>query len=133
MDKKHQERNFLLPRVSNVDANGIEISYVQENCRMNSSYCETEDPSDVEMTNVASAIINHIASNTEAKVYLLHFNGDTNNPIFEKISESVSVISVVPESFDTFVKDDIEGFDPHPGPYWHYAVSRRILEALQSN
>jgi hypothetical protein len=130
MNKKHQERSFLLPRVSNADANGIEISYVQENCRMNDSYCAGADPSNAEMTNVAAAIVNHIASNTEAKVYLLHFNGDTNNPVFEQLSENITLISVVPESFDTFVKDDIEGFDPHPGPYWHHAVSRRILQVL---
>jgi hypothetical protein len=133
MDKKHQERNFRLPRVLNATANGIEIAYVQEDCRKNNSYCEGEDPSDADMTNVAAAIINHIASSTDAKVYLLHFNGDTKNPVLEKVADNVTLISVVPESFDTFVKDDIEGFDPHPGPYWHHAVSRRILQVLPTS
>jgi hypothetical protein len=130
MDKKNQGRNFSLPRVSGLDEGNIEISYVDQNCELNKVYCEGEDPSSSEKTRVTAALINYIANNTAAKVYLLHFNGNPENPALEMVAANTTLISVLPGDFDSFVKDDIEGFDPHPGPYWHHAVSRRILQAL---
>jgi hypothetical protein len=129
MDKKSQDRSFILPRVAKVENGEIEISYIQERCSLNNSYCEGNDPARHEMTEVSAALINYIASNTDASVYVMHFNGSPNNPMLE-LTQGVTHISVLPEDFDSFVKDDIEGFDPHPGPYWHYAISRRLLEVL---
>ena len=81
------------------------------------------------MTETTAALINYIAENTQAEVYLLHVAGDADNPVFAMI-RNVNLISALPSEFDYFIRDDIEGFDPHPGPYWHYAISRRLLEVL---
>jgi hypothetical protein len=129
MDRKSQDRNYLLPKVSSVADNEIEISYVQENCSLNNGYCETDDPSGAELATVTAGLINYISDNTEARVYVLHFNGSVDNPALAAL-KNVTLVSVLPEDFDSFVKDDIEGFDPHPGPYWHHAVSTKLQEVL---
>ena len=122
-------RNFVWPKVSIADDGRIEISYVQENCLHNNSYCEDDDPSSIEMTKATVALINYIASNTQAKVYLLHLAGNADNPVFA-LTRNTTHVSALPSDFDYFIRDDIEGFDPHPGPYWHYAISRKLLQVL---
>jgi hypothetical protein len=124
-----QGRNGFLPRVSIGEGDKIELSYVQESCLHNNSYCENDDPSSIEMTNVTAALINYIADNTQARVYLLHFTGDPNNPVFA-LTKKTTLVSALAKDFDYFISDDIEGFDPHPGPYWHYAISRKLLQVL---
>ena len=123
------DRNFIWPKVSIADGDKIEISYIQENCLHNNSYCEDDDPSSIEMTNVTAALINYIASNTQAEVYLLHLAGDADNPVLA-LTRNITLVSALPSDFDYFIRDDIEGFDPHPGPYWHYAISRKLLQVL---
>ncbi len=123
------DRNFIWPKVSIADGDGIEISYIQENCLHNDSYCDNDDPARIEMTNTTAALINYIADNTQAKVYLLHLAGDADNPVFA-LTRNTTFVSALPTDFDHFIRDDIEGFDPHPGPYWHYAISRKLLQVL---
>jgi hypothetical protein len=123
------DRNFVWPKVSITDGDKIEISYIQENCLHNNSYCEDDDPGSIEMTNTTAALINYIASNTQAKVYLLHLAGNADNPVFA-LTRNTTHVSALPSDFDYFIRDDIEGFDPHPGPYWHYAISRKLLQVL---
>jgi hypothetical protein len=81
------------------------------------------------MTNATAALINYIADNTRASVYLLHIDGDADNPVFA-LTRKTTLVSVLASDFDYFIHDDIEGFDPHPGPYWHYAISRKLLQVL---
>jgi hypothetical protein len=122
--------SIMLPKAA-FDAQGaIRISYVQQRCDENSGYCDHNDPTKDEMMRITAALINQIAQNSEATVYLLHFEGMNNNPIFGLLDDRVHRISALGEDFDYFVRDDIAGFDPHPGPYWHYAISRKLLEAL---
>lgn len=121
---------YYLPRASLIDGSKISISYIQENCLHNDSYCEGSDPSRIEMTKVTAALINYIADNTLAKVYLLHFLGDADNTVLELTRDNITLISALPSDFDYFIQDDVEGFDPHPGPYWHYAISRKLLQVL---
>jgi hypothetical protein len=128
-DPDAQGRNFVWPKVSISDGERIEISYVQENCLHNNSYCDGDDPSSIEMTNATGVLINYISSNTQAKVYLLHLAGDAENPVFA-LTKNTTLVSALPSDFDYFIRDDIEGFDPHPGPYWHYAISRKLLQVL---
>jgi hypothetical protein len=63
-------------------------------------------------------------------VYLLHYDGSKQNSIFGFLSGSVHRISALKEDFDYSIRDDIMGFDNHPGPYWHYAISRKLIETL---
>jgi hypothetical protein len=124
-----QDRNFSMPKVSVTNDGKIDISYIQQDCVQNKSYCDSEDPSSAEMTRTTAALINHIANNTRARVYLLHLDGDPDNPLFE-LTEKVTLISALAKDFDYFLRDEIEEFDTHPGPYWHYAISRKLLQVL---
>src|SRR5262249_6598211 len=101
-----------------------------EDCALNQSYCAQPDPPHSEMTKVSAALINGIAIATKAPVYLLHFDGNADNPIFDLLNPRVFHISALDRDFDHFVRDNIAGFDLHPGPYWHYAISRKLLQSL---
>lgn len=124
---------LLLPKALLSKKGEIKISYVNRSCTENNGYCEKSDPSRSEMTSLTAALINHIANNTGADVNLLHFEGSHANPVFDLLNKKVSRISVLPRDFDSFIRDDIEGFDTHPGPYWHYAISQKLLETLSRN
>ena len=82
------------------------------------------------MTDVTAALVNQIAARSPARVYLLHFAGSPDNPVRRKLSPKVEVIAAVRSEFDSVVQDDIIGFDGHPGPFWHYFISRRILDGI---
>jgi hypothetical protein len=82
------------------------------------------------MSRITAALINGIAETSSAPVYLLHFDGSKKNPIFGRLSDTVRRISALEEDFGYVSRDDVLGFDPHPGPYWHYAISRKLIEAL---
>jgi hypothetical protein len=94
-------------------------------------YCRRPDPSHQEMTDVTAALVNQIAARSPARVYLLHFAGAPDNPVRRKLSPNVEVIAAVRSEFDSVVQDDIIGFDGHPGPFWHYAISRKLLAGIE--
>jgi len=121
---------FLLPKASIQADKSIHVTYVQQVCAENRSYCDQKDPPQREMTAVTAALINSMARGTSAKVYLLHLSGDRSNPLFSLLDDRITRISALKEDFDYLVHDNIEGFDPHPGPYWHYAISRKLLGAI---
>jgi hypothetical protein len=118
------------PRARLSSSGNIDIDYVQENCLFNNGYCEQASLSDTEKSRTTAALINSIARSTPAKVYLLYFKGKKDNPLMKSVDERVEIISALPSDFDYFIQDDIVGFDTHPGPYWHYAISRRLIERL---
>jgi hypothetical protein len=82
------------------------------------------------MTDVTAALVNQIADRSPAKVYLLHFAGSPDNPVRRMVGPKVQVIGALRSEFDSVVQDDIMGFDGHPGPFWHYAISRRLLDSI---
>jgi hypothetical protein len=125
-------KNRVLPGAKLDGLGNIQITYVQENCLKNQGYCDQKDPDRQQMQNVTAALINHIVENTEAEVYLLHLYGrqKTAKRLLELVDDSVTLISALGRDFEHFVWDDIEGFDRHPGPYWHYAISRKLIESL---
>lgn len=128
--KLMRNKNLFLPKAWLSKKGEIEVSYVNRSCAENNGYCEQSDPSRSEMTGVSAKLINHFSANTPAKVCLLHLQGNFANPVFELLSNKVNRISALPRDFDHFIHDDIEGFDPHPGPYWHYAIYQKLLGAL---
>lgn len=125
-------RNRLLPGASVDNRGNVQVNYIQENCLENDGYCDQKDPHPMDMKLVTAALINHIATSTEARVYLLHLYGRTRpmGKLLELVDDSVTLISALGGDFEHFVWDDIEGFDPHPGPYWHYSISRKLIESL---
>jgi hypothetical protein len=131
--KQVTQSEMVLPKAS-LDNNGkIAITYVQQRCDENYGYCDQTDPPKIEMARTTAALINTIAKTTTASVYLLHYgNEDRENPLFGFLDKSVHIISALKGDFDFFVRDDIAGFDNHPGPYWHYAIASKLLQALRS-
>lgn len=113
------------------DDGAIRMSLVSEDCGNNGGYCERPDPAPEYMGRVSAALIDGIAAMTPAKVYLLYLSGSADNPVLKQINPRIEIISVLPADFDYFINDDVEGFDPHPGPYWHYAVASRLIARLR--
>ena len=122
--------SFMLPKAALNGQGAINISYIQQRCDENGGYCDQSDPPRDEMSRISAALINGIAESSSAPVYLLHFSGSKKNPVFGLLSGSVRRISALKEDFDYFVRDHIVGFDHHPGPYWHYAISRKLIETF---
>ena len=125
------EERVMRPSPVLDDRGAIHITYVQQRCDENDGYCNQADPSNDEITHLMAALINEIAEKSGAPVYLLHYEGSKENPIFGFLSSSVRRISALNEDFDYSIRDDIMGFDKHPGPFWHYAISRKLIEALK--
>jgi hypothetical protein len=122
--------SVMLPSAA-LDAQGAaHISYIQQRCDENGGYCTKSDPTQDEMTRVTATLINQISEISDAPLYLLHFEGTKHNPIFALLSDSVRKISALPEDFDYLMTDDIMGFDDHPGPWWHYAISRKLIKTF---
>lgn len=125
------EERVMLPKAA-LDGQGtIRISYVQQRCHENDGYCDRDDPTEDKMVRITAALINQIAESSRAPVYLLHFTGTKKNPIFGLLIGSVHRISALEEDFDDYVRDDILGLDLHPGPYWHYEISRKLIDEFR--
>jgi hypothetical protein len=121
---------FQLPKATLASGGAVTIGYIDQRCAVLGDYCRRSDPSQQEMTDVTAALVNQIAVRSPAKVYLLHFAGSPNNPVRRKVSPKVQVIGALPSEFGSVVQDDIIGFDGHPGPFWHYAISRKLLDSI---
>jgi hypothetical protein len=122
--------HIMLPKAALDDQGAIHIAYVQQHCDENGGYCDQVDPPKYEMSHITALLINEIAETSSAPVYLLHFDGTRQNPIFGLLSGSVRKISALEEDSDDFIRDDVSGFDHHPGPYWHYAIGRKLIETF---
>ena len=121
---------FKLPKAILAPEGRLAIDYIDQRCAVLGDYCRRPDPSQREMTDVTAALVNQIADRSPARVYLLHFAGSPDNPVRHKLKPKVQVIGALPSEFDSVVQDDIIGFDGHPGPFWHYAISRRLLGSI---
>lgn len=108
------------------------FDYVPVFCEFAAGYCDTTDPTTEYMDDVTVKLINSIAEQTEAMVYMLHFKGVKSDPILKKLHDKVKVVSVLPEDFDYDMQDHIMDYDHHPGPYWHYAVYTKLSDFLRN-
>jgi hypothetical protein len=132
--RHHQEtQSWLWPKFS-LDRDGsLKLSYIQQNCALNRSYCNQPDPPEEDMIKLSAALINQIARDTHARVYLLHYEGNPTDPLFKLLDKSVIRISALNGDFDYFVRDSVAGFDSHPGPYWHYAIFKKLKAVLANS
>ncbi|MFY9834094.1 MAG: hypothetical protein WAK66_15440, partial [Methylocystis sp.] len=117
------------------DDGTLRFSLVAEDyCLVVAEYCEQSDPTQSYMTMISARLLNTIAAETDAKVYLLHIDGQKTNPIFNVIDPKIVRISALLLSEDlgylALARDTVEYFDPHPGPYWHYAISRKLISEV---
>ena len=117
-----------IPRVNIGQDGKLVFTLVAQNCE--DSNCSASDPSQQYMTTVSARLINAIAGETKAKIYVLHFDGSKNNALFARLDPRIEIISALTDDFGYVMRDDIEGFDPHPGPYWHYAISRLLIDRV---
>jgi hypothetical protein len=101
-------------------------------CAYGNGYCDQPNPSTSYMDSVTARLINGIASQTNAKVYLLHFRGQLRNDILRQLQPNVNLIRAAAENFDFLYRDDINGFDNHPGPYWNHAIYKRLSDTLSA-
>jgi len=106
----------------------LSINLVSQDCQERRSYCDSKDPPLSETRAISLRLIHEIAGATPAKAYLLHFDGAKDNPVVQDCG--IEVISALQDDFGYFLRDDIVGFDPHPGPYWHYAISRKLISRI---
>src|SRR5258708_4599985 len=117
------------PRAEIGNNSQLSVSLVEQNCQIVRNYCDSDDPSVSKMRAVSIRLIHEIAAATKAKIYLLNFDGREDNPVAK--DSGVEVISVLQEDFGYFIRDDIAGFDSHPGPYWHYAIAQKLISRFK--
>ncbi|MEM9300486.1 MAG: hypothetical protein AAGE01_00150 [Pseudomonadota bacterium] len=126
-----QDIRRTTPRII-LENGALSVDYLEFNCRFNAEYCESRSPSRRYKRAVSAALMNDVAARSPGPVWVVHFQGDTSNPVLGMLDDDITVVSALDGDFDGFVRDDIEGFDAHPGPYWHHAMGRRIAGALRT-
>jgi hypothetical protein len=101
-------------------------------CSLMGDYCNKPGPGQPYMDTVTARLINGIAGRTKAQVYLLHFQGELRKSMTSLLDPRIKYILAGPETFDFKYRDDINGFNPHPGPFWNHAMFRRVTDTLNS-
>ena len=101
-------------------------------CEYFGDYCDQADPSQSYIDSVTVRLINDITKKTKAKVYLLHFHGSLRKSMIDALHPRVRLIRACAEDFDFLMRDDINGFDGHPGPYWNHAIYKRLADTLNN-
>jgi hypothetical protein len=98
-------------------------------CQYNQAYCDGPEPSGAYQDAVARALLQAIAKRLTGKIYLLHFFGEGPDPVLQDLPPNVELVSAT--SRESIPRDDVMGFDNHPGPYWHYAIYRKLRQVLE--
>jgi hypothetical protein len=124
-----------LPKADIGDDGALSFSLIPEDyCRIVADYCRKADPPQSYMTMISAKLLNTIAAETNAKMYVLHIDGNKANPIFQMIDPKITRMSALLLSEDlgylAVARDTIQYFDGHPGPYWHYAISRKLISEI---
>jgi hypothetical protein len=123
------EKFARTPKASIGSDNRLSIALVEQDCQVVPDYCNSDDPPLSDMRAVSIRLIREIAKATKAKTYLLHFDGRKDNPVVQNCG--IEVISALQEDFGYFIRDTVEDFDGHPGPYWHYAIARKLISKIK--
>jgi hypothetical protein len=128
---KNDPRDFGHLRVRLVD-DSLLFDRVPLFCAYGNGYCDQPEPSTQYMDSVTARLINGITRKTQAKVYLLHFRGPLREDITRQLDARVHIIRAASEDFDYLHRDDINGFDGHPGPYWNHSIYKRLTDTLSA-
>ena len=119
---------------TNMTASGdLTFDIIPYYCRFLQQYCDQSDPSEDYVNDLSKALLREIAMQAKVKIFLLHFSGPSSDPVLSQLPSNVELISALPQDFDYTIRDDVLGFDPHPGPYWHNAMYSRLKEVLSKH
>jgi hypothetical protein len=110
--------------------NELAFTYVPIFCEFSGEYCNSPDPDNETMNKITEKIITKISEEASCKVIVLHFSGSKQDPVIKKLRSNVKILEATDEDFDYDIRDDIMGFDPHPGPFWHYAMFKKITDNM---
>jgi len=113
-----------------LEGEGFVIDKVPFFCAYMNDYCKQPDPSQGYMDTVTARLVNAIARSTPATVYLLHVDGRMSQGMQNQLDPRVRIMDATATTFDYEYRDDVNGFDPHPGPYWNHAIFRRLSDTL---
>jgi len=108
----------------------LTTSVVEQDCDVIGDYCKQSDPPQSYLTAVSARLINEMGRSA-AQTMVLHFGGSKSNAVFNALDKNIKHVSALQEDFGYFLKDSVLHFDGHPGPYWHYAISRKLLSVIQ--
>ena len=116
--------------------NELDYEVLPYSCEDIKKYCEEADPSIEKMNLLTIRIINEIKSLVKAKVFLLHFQGEVNDPVLSALDPGITIIPATEDTFSYNIRDTIMGLDNHPGPVWHYSmytlISKKISELIKN-
>jgi len=118
------------PRAELKDGDRLTISLVEQDCDVVVDYCKQPDPPQSFLTAVSARLINEMGRSAAAQTIVLYTDGSKSNPVFSGLDKNIKVVSALKEDFGYFIGDTVMDFDPHPGPYWHYAISRKLLSVM---
>jgi hypothetical protein len=119
------------PKAELRDDDQLAVRLVSQDCEEMADYCKQPDPPQPYMTAVSARLINEMGRSAAAQTILLHTDGSKLNPVFSAVDKNIKLISALKEDFGYFIRDTVLDFDVHPGPYWHYAISRKLLSVIQ--
>ncbi len=118
-------------KISIDDSDEIVSEIIPLFCQDLGNYCKQHNPSEEYMNKVTKNLINEIATHIDARIILLHFKGDLNDPALVDLDSKIEVIPATVETFKYEIRDDVMGFDMHPGPYWHHAIFLRVQKIFK--
>jgi hypothetical protein len=127
----------FMPKAELKDGDHLIMTMFEQNCDVLGDYCKQPDPPQSYMTAVSARLINEMGHSAAAQTILLHIDAGNpslaskSNPLFSEIDKNIKLVSALQEDFGYFMEDSILHFDAHPGPYWHYALSRKLLSVIQ--
>ncbi len=125
------------PEAALTDGDRLTIKLVEQDCKILGDYCKQEDPSPSYLRAVSARLINEMGHSFAGQTILLHIDAahptlaSKSNPIFNTMDKNIELVSALQEDFGYFMEDRILYFNEHPGPYWHYAIFRKLLSVIQ--
>ena len=118
------------PRAELRDGGHLTISLFPQDCEEMVDYCKQRDPPQSYVTAVSARLINEMGHSTAAQTIVLHIYGSKSNQVFRDLDKNIKYVSALQEDFGYYLKDSVLFFDDHPGPYWHYAISRKLISII---
>ncbi len=126
-------RGMSIPYGAIDDRGGLAIRRISALCenQVRGPNCARPDPgTDAAMT-VTERAFDAVLALPAGRIAVLFVSGSDDDPVIRYLrSRAVSILDVRTSGHDP-EDGDVIPTDSHPGPYWHHALYRRLLAALQ--